>query len=170
MFDTGDERQMKNEKLQKVIDSKGITLKDLSEQTNIPMTTLRRIVLGSVTHVKTANMHAIARALNTSVDAIFDVPSGSPIQPIRPDEAGEPVTRTLSRDESFLLYWYQNVTAEDKNNIYEFARKTYYKTQNLLAMKASGVTVPANGEDNGYEQIELDLRDAESGRSSEALL
>ena len=126
---------MKNEKLQKVIDSKGMTLKDLSEQTNIPMTTLRRIVLGTVTHVKTANMHAIARALNTSVDAIFDVPSGSPIQPIRPDEAGEPVTRTLSSDESFLLYWYQNVTTEDRNSIYEFARKTYYKTQNLLAMK-----------------------------------
>ncbi len=157
---------MKNEKLQKVIDSKGLTLKDLSEQTNIPMTTLRRIVLGSVTHVKSANMHAIARALNTSVDAIFDVPSGSPIQPIRPDEAGEPVTRTLSGDESFLLYWYQNVTEEDRNSIYEFAKKVYYKTQNILAMKASGVTIAPQRGSEEYEQMELNLREAEASEES----
>lgn len=121
---------MKNEKLQSFITLRGISHSELSKLTGIPATTLGRIINGKVDKVKRTHMEAIAKALNTSIYSLFDLPLNIPNNTkIRPEEAGATITKTLDPDESLLLYWFQNSYSERKTIILSTAKREYYKTQ-----------------------------------------
>ncbi len=153
---------MKNETLLALMKLRGFTMASLSAASQIPETTLSRIVRGKVKHVKMYQMEAIARALNTGVFTIFDLPVEQSVSTaIRPDEAGSPVTKLLSSDESFLLYWYQNSSNQGRTVIFDRAKTEYHKTIRDLQERASLASIPLKP-DTDYEQLVLDLEADES--------
>ena len=146
---------MKKDNLQRAMKANRISMTELAMRTGIPLTTLRRIMAGKVKRVKKSNMIAIAKALNVSVETIFEVPSTrSPLEPIRPEQAGEPGLYNLSGDESFLIFWYQNVTAAVRNEIYEIVKTKYTLVQKELAEKSAGISNGKNSQED-YEQLSM---------------
>lgn len=149
---------MKNERLIALMKLRGFNMASLSAASKIPESTLSRIIGGKVKHVKMTQMESIARALNTGIFTIFDLPVEQSVSTaIRPDEAGSPVTKLLSPDESFLLYWYQNSSNDGRTAIFEKAKSEYGKTIRELQERAIMASIPVKP-DTDYEQIELDLR------------
>lgn len=147
---------MKNEKLIALMEAKGISKATLSTITHIPSSTLNRIINGETRHVKMNHMQAIASALGTSVYSVFDAPAELPVAgAIRPEEAGNPLTKLLSPDESMMLYWYQNTHQEGRMSVFNKAKAEYIKTQSDLTARAHGIQVPPPKEE-AYEQMTLD--------------
>lgn len=149
---------MKNDRLLALMNAKGISRAKLSATSGIPATTLNRIINGQILHVKMPQMEAIAKALGTNVPSIFE---SSPIQlplslAIRPDEAGDSITKFLSPDESLLLYWYQNSLEEGRTAILNRARMEFHKAQMEIAHRAEGIGTPKK-EPDPYEQLTLDF-------------
>lgn len=150
---------MNNEKLVALMKAKGINKTTLSSLTNIPGSTLNRIIKGETLTVKMPHMQAIAAALNTSIYSIFEIPADIPLATaLRPDEAGDSVTKLLNPDESLLLYWYQNSLQEGRNAIFTRAKSEYLKTQAELTYKTLNITVSDRDEipAASYEQLILD--------------
>jgi len=153
---------MKNEKLLALMELRGFTIASLSAASKIPETTLGRIVGGKVKHVKMHQMEAIARALNTGIFTIFDLPVEQSVSTaVRPDEAGSPVTKLLSPDESFLLYWYQNSSNVGRTAIFDRAKSEYHKTVRELQERAIMASIPVKP-DSDYEQLVLDLQQGDT--------
>lgn len=131
---------MKNEKLITFMNLKGISQVELSKLTGIPATTLGRIINGKVDKIKRTHMELIAKALNTSIYSIFDIPLHIPNNTkISPEEAGAIVTKTLNPDESLLLYWFQNTYEDRKSIILSVAKREYYKTQEIILTKQNTI-------------------------------
>lgn len=121
---------MRNNKLLVFMEFRGISRTQLSKSTGIPSSTLGRIINGEVQKVKTVYMESIAKALDTSIHTIFDVPLENTFHSvIAPNEAGASVSKLLLPDESMLLYWYQNSYQEGKTEILNIAKSEYLKTQ-----------------------------------------
>lgn len=157
---------MKNEKLIALMNAKGMSRAKLSALTGISATTLNRIINGQVLHVKMPQMQAIAKALNTNVPSVFDsAPAELPLSlAIRPDEAGDSITKLLSPDESLLLYWYQNALQDGRNAILNRARMEFHRAQMEISHRADGINAPLK-KPEPYEQLSLDLL----GRGNQAM-
>lgn len=149
---------MKNEKLIALMNAKGMSRAKLSAFSGISATTLNRIINGQVLHVKMPQMQAIARALDTNVPSIFDTAVAElPLtMAIRADEAGDSITKLLTRDESLLLYWYQNALQEGRNAILSRARMEFHKAQMEISFRADGLNAAVKGQEP-YEQLTLDI-------------
>lgn len=147
---------MENARLIALMKTKGISKTTLSSLTKIPLSTLNRIIKGETLQVKMPQMQAIATALNTSIYSIFDMPVEIPLAgAIRPEEAGESVTKLLNPDESLMLYWYQNSFQDGRNAIFARAKAEYFKTQTELVNKSYGNT-DRTSEVVPYEQLSLE--------------
>lgn len=147
---------MENARLIALMKTKGMSKTTLSSLTKIPLSTLNRIIKGETLQVKMPQMQAIATALNTSIYSIFDMPVDIPLAgAIRPEEAGESVTKLLNPDESLMLYWYQNSFQDGRNAIFARAKVEYFKTQTELVSKSYGAAESANPVEP-YEQLSLD--------------
>ena len=148
-----------NERLKAVMRAKGIGFTELSALTGIPDTTLRRFAEGSVKRIRYERMRKVADALHVPVDAIFEVPSDTlTITPIPMQEAGEIVTRTLTKDESLLLYWYQQLPSETKRDILYSVNREYIKNQRMLEQKSYQILSDKDILKDGpgaFEQIEM---------------
>lgn len=149
---------MKNEKLLALMDAKGISRAKLAVLSGISATTLNRIINGQILHVKTTQMQAIAKALNTNVHTIFETaPKELPLSlAIRPEEAGNSITKLLTNDESLLLYWYQNALQEGRTAILNRAQTEFHKAQLQISDKAIGIKNSSKRPDS-YEQLTLDF-------------
>ncbi|MCI8662396.1 MAG: helix-turn-helix transcriptional regulator [Hungatella sp.] len=154
---------MKNEKLLALMDAKGISRAKLATLSGIPATTLNRIINGQILHVKTTQMQAIAKALNTNVHTIFQIaPRELPLSlAIRPEEAGDSITKLLTNDESLLLYWYQNALLEGRTAILNRAQTEFHKAQMEISQKASGLKSSAKISET-YEQLTLNFANTTS--------
>lgn len=146
---------MENQKITALMSAKGITKSSLSGMTGISQTTLNRIINNKIQHVKMYQMEAIARALGTSVHAIFDLPQEHAVTAaIRPEEAGLAVTKLLHPDESFLIFWFQNSSNDRRKLIFETARTEYNKTLAEIQNRSIDIVVEEKTEDQ-YEQLSL---------------
>ena len=150
---------MKNEKLIALMHAKGISRARLSALSGISPTTLNRIINGQVLHVKGPQMEAIARALGTNVPSVFDSAQARlPLSlAIRPDEAGESITKLLDPDESLLLYWYQNALEEGRAAI----RSEFHKAQMEVSYRADSIR-STRKKSEPYEQLTLDFSSGSS--------
>lgn len=148
---------MRNEKLITFMSLKEMTKKQLSEITGISMTTLNRIVNGETQKIKLRYMEAIAKALDTSVPSIFEVPSEIPYSTaIRPDEIGRSVTKVLNPNETMFLYWFQNMYEEGQAAILKHAKAEHQSTQNSISRKYYAMNMPDQGSDE-FSQLSLEL-------------
>ncbi len=165
--DQGD-TTMKNEKLITLMHAKGITRAQLSAMSGISATTLNRIINGQVLHVKIPQMQAIAKALNTNISSIFEtVPSELPLSlAIRPDEAGNSITKHLTPDESLLLYWYQNALENGRTALLNRARLEFHRAQLEISQRANGMN-PSKSEPESYEQFAFDILKKEQAQTIE---
>lgn len=138
---------MKNDKLAALMEARGFSKSALSKVTGISASTLNRIINNEVKHVKMSQMQAIASALGTPVHAVFDTPSDQPMTgAIRPDEVGQPVMKLLSRDECFLIFWYQNSSREGRERLFTKAKSEYEKTVVRIQKEAEHVSIPEKQE------------------------
>ena len=149
---------MKNEKLIALMNARGMSRAKLSALSGISATTLNRIINGQVLHVKMPQMQAIARALETNVPSIFDTAAAElPLtMAIRADEAGDSITKLLTRDESLHLYWNQNALKEGRTAILNRARMEFHKAQMEISYRADGLNV-SEKKHEPYEQLTLDI-------------
>ena len=144
-----------NERLKAMMRARGIGIGELQTLTRIPPTTLRRIIDNTVKRIRPDNMRKIAGVLHVPVDAVFDVPTESvAILPIPMEEAGEVVTRTLTRDESLILYWYQQLPTEAKRTVFYAVNREYSKCQRELERKTSRILSDQDSFES-FEQIEM---------------
>lgn len=144
-----------NERLKAMMRARGIGIGELQTLTGIPPTTLRRIVDNTVKRIRPDNMRKIAGVLHVPVDAVFDVPTESvAILPIPMEEAGEVVTRTLTRDESLILYWYQQLPAESKRSVFYAVNREYSKCLRMMEQRSAQILSGQDGS-GSFEQIEM---------------
>lgn len=120
----------KNERLVSVMEAKGIRPSTLSKITNIPPTTLTRIINGNSLRVKMSHK--------------------------RSEEAGFTVVKQLTADELMLLHWYQNMDVAARFELYEKARVSYIHTQAEILARASNVPISTD-EPQRYEQLSFDV-------------
>jgi lambda repressor-like predicted transcriptional regulator len=160
---TLEDKNMKNEKLIALMHAKGISRARLSALSGISPTTLNRIINGQVLHVKGPQMEAIARALGTNVPSVFDSAQARlPLSlAIRPDEAGESITKLLDPDESLLLYWYQNALEEGRAAILNRAQMEFHKAQMEVSYRADSIR-STRKKSEPYEQLTLDFSSGSS--------
>lgn len=127
----------KNENLYALMKKKDISLRLLSQFTDIPETTLSRIINNQVKNIKPKYMEAISKALDVPPYSIFS--SKNMDQPllsaIRPEDAGTIITKTLSEEESLLLYFYQASILESRKKILEKAKHEAAFSQNGVFSK-----------------------------------
>lgn len=148
----------KNENLYSCIKKKGLTLHLLSEMTDIPETTLSRIINNRVKTIKPKHMEAIAKALNVPIHSLFSTISMDQplLAAIRPENAGTILTKTLGEDESLLLYFYQNSTLEARKRIIDKAKAEAQLSQKELYNK-SVEYVTHEHKESEFEQLSFNL-------------
>lgn len=147
---------MKNERLYSYMKKKGVSIKLLSELSEIPETTLSRIINNQVKNVKLSQKDAISKALNVPISTIFqDIPFDEPLlSPVRPEEACTVINKTLSEDESLLLYLYQNCTIERRRHIIEKLKIECSLSQKEVFNRSYTI---AESETDEYIQISFDM-------------
>lgn len=117
---------------------RGINKSTLSKMTEIPVSTLSRIINNEVKSVKMPQMEAIAKALNTTIYTLFELPNlNTPLSAaLRPEEAGTQITKNLTEDESLLLYLYQTSSLEGRAKIIKVAKHESFFTQREIFEKS----------------------------------
>ena len=90
------------------------------------------------------------------IHAIFETASENAVlSAIRPDEAGEPLTKLLSPDECFLLFWYQNSLQNGREKIFQCAKSEYEHAVEKIKNRVETRTVRT--EDNEISMVQLSL-------------
>lgn len=167
-----DEQPIKEEsKLLMYMGLQGINKSTLSKMTGIPVSTLSRIINNEVKSVKMPQMEAIAKALNTTIYTLFELPNlNTPLSAaLRPEEAGTQITKNLTEDESLLLYLYQTSSIEGRAKIINVAkhesfftqREIFDKTEIFIDRHGHGYTKSTNesGEQKvAFTQLSLELQ------------
>lgn len=147
---------MKNERLLALMEARGVNKNTLSKLTGIAPSTLSRIIENNVKHIKQSHMQSIASVLGTTIHAIFETASENAVlSAIRPDEAGEPLTKLLSPDECFLLFWYQNSLQNGREKIFQCAKSEYEHAVEKIKNRVETRTVRT--EDNEISMVQLSL-------------
>lgn len=136
---------------------KGISVHLLSEMTEIPATTLSRIVNNKVKTIKPKYIDAISEALQVPPHAIFDITVFNEplLAAIRPEDAGTVITKMLSEDESLLLYLYQTSSMDARMRIMSKAKFEAQLSQKEIYEK--DVIFKERKNTSDFEQLSLKL-------------
>lgn len=145
-------------KLLMYMELRGVNKAALARLTHIPTSTLSRIINNEVKTVKMTQMEAIAKALNTTIYTLFDLPNlNTPLSAaLRPEEAGTQLTKNLTEDESLLLYLYQTSSVEGRAKIINVAKYESCFTQHEIIKKTENIR-----HGNGLEEHRLEIGNSE---------
>jgi DNA-binding Xre family transcriptional regulator len=140
---------------------KGYSLSSLSKSTGIPSTTLSRLISYKVKKPKIEYMEKISKALNVSVNEIFDVPeikNETLFLAIMPEEAGKSTQKVLNEEESLLLYFFQTSSENGRMKILKLARQESEITNKKLLNLVDPINKNKNPKkEDKYNQLSLDF-------------
>ena len=153
--------QMKDDRennVKQVMKEKGMSVRILSSLTEIPETTLYRIINQKTKNIKPFQMDRLASALRVPIKLLFPFASsaGYLTSDLLPEEAGSVITKTQTEDESLLLYFYQLSSINGKKHILEKARVEAWSEQQKIFQKAKKIEL-AIPEEKTFEQLSLDF-------------
>jgi len=147
--------------VKQVMKEKGMSVSLLSSLTEIPETTLYRIINQKTKNIKPFQMDRLAFALRVPIKLLFPFASSSGhlASDILPEEAGNVITKTLTEDESLLLYFYQLSSTNGKKHILEKARVEAWSEQQKIFQKAKKIESAIPKEKN-FTQLSLNFSES----------